>query len=118
MAAGDQRRWGSSGRRGVAELTDRLNLTAWPEGSGDRGASGRTGAHHDLDEHGTAHLPTDQDGQDIAALELRHRGRARVEDSTRRQGHRHAHPPTTPEHNQAWLEISLIAQTSSVDEAD
>ena len=38
-----------------------------------------------FDEHGYRHtcFLTDQDGQDIAALELRHRGRARVEDSIR-----------------------------------
>ena len=55
---------------------------------------------------------TDQNDQDIAALELRHRGRARVEDSIRagkdtgmRNLHHHAF-----EHNQTWLETSLIAQ--------
>jgi Transposase DDE domain group 1 len=51
-------------------------------------------------------------GEDIAALELRHRRRARVEDSIRagkdtgmRNLSHHA-----CQHNQTWLELSLIAQ--------
>jgi hypothetical protein len=55
---------------------------------------------------------TDQAGGDIAALELRHRGRARVEDSIRAgkdTGMRNL-PHHAFEHNQTWLELSLIAQ--------
>jgi hypothetical protein len=55
---------------------------------------------------------TDQDDIDIAALELRHRGRARVEDSIRAgkdTGMRNL-PHYDFEHNQTWLELSLIAQ--------
>ena len=101
----------------VAELTDRLNLTAWPEGSRliVRRERPHPGAQFTIfDEHGYRHtcFLTDQDGQDIAALELRHRGRARVEDSIRAgkdTGMRNL-PHHAFEHNQAWLEISLIAQ--------
>ena len=67
-----------------------------------------------FDEHGYRHtcFLTDQDGNDIAALELRHRGRARVEDSIRAgkdTGMRNL-PHHAFEHNQTWLELSLIAQ--------
>jgi hypothetical protein len=51
-------------------------------------------------------------GEDIAALELRHRRRARVEDSIRAgkdTGMRNL-PHDAFEHNQTWLEVSLIAQ--------
>jgi hypothetical protein len=57
-------------------------------------------------------LLTDQDDPDIAALELRHRGHARVEDSIRAgkdTGMRNL-PHHAYQHNQAWLEVSLIAQ--------
>ena len=56
---------------------------------------------------------TDQDAEDIPALELRHRGRARVEDEIRcgkDTGMRNL-PFAAFEHNQAWLELSLHAQT-------
>jgi hypothetical protein len=67
-----------------------------------------------FDEHGYRHtcFLTDQDGTDIAVLELRHRGRARVEDSIRAgkdTGMRNL-PHHAFQHNQTWLELSLIAQ--------
>jgi hypothetical protein len=55
---------------------------------------------------------TDQTDADIAGLELGHRGRARVEDSIRQAkdcGMRNL-PHHAFEHNQTWLELSLIAQ--------
>ena len=72
----------------VAELTDDLDLSAWPAGSRliCRRERPHPGAQFQIfDEHGYRHtcFLTDQVGQDIAALELRHRGRARVEDSIR-----------------------------------
>ena len=101
----------------VAELTDRLDLSAWPEGSRliCRRERPHPGAQFTIfDEHGYRHtcFLTDQDGNDIAALELRHRGRARVEDSIRAgkdTGMRNL-PHYAFAHNQTWLEISLIAQ--------
>jgi hypothetical protein len=101
----------------VAELTDRLELSAWPEGSRliVRRERPHPGAQFTIfDEHGYRHtcFLTDQDGEDIAILELRHRGRARVEDSIRAgkdTGMRNL-PHYAFEHNQAWLELSLIAQ--------
>ena len=101
----------------VAELTDRLDLSAWPEGSRliVRRERPHPGAQFTIfDEHGYRHtcFLTDQNGNDIAALELRHRGRARVEDSIRAgkdTGMRNL-PHHAFEHNQTWLELSLIAQ--------
>lgn len=101
----------------VAELTDRIDLAAWPEGSRliCRRERPHPGAQFQIfDEHGYRHtcFLTDQQGDDIAALELRHRGRARVEDSIRAgkdTGMRNL-PHHAFEHNQTWLELSLIAQ--------
>jgi hypothetical protein len=101
----------------VAELTDRLDLSGWPEGSRliVRRERPHPGAQFQIfDEHGYRHtcFLTDQEGADIAALELRHRGRARVEDSIRAgkdTGMRNL-PHDAFEHNQTWLEVSLIAQ--------
>jgi Transposase DDE domain group 1 len=101
----------------VAELTDHLDLSAWPEGSRliCRRERPHPGAQFEIfDEHGYRHtcVLTDQDGADLAALELRHRGRARVEDSIRAgkdTGMRNL-PHHAFEHNQTWLELSLIAQ--------
>ncbi len=101
----------------VAELTDRVDLSAWPEGSRliCRRERPHPGAQFQIfDEHGYRHtcFLTDQHGENIAALEVRHRGRARVEDSIRASndtGMRNL-PHYAFEHNQTWLELSLIAQ--------
>jgi Transposase DDE domain group 1 len=101
----------------VAELTDHLDLSAWPEGARliCRRERPHPGAQFQIfDEHGYRHtcFLTDQEGEDIAALELRHRRRARVEDSIRagkEVGMRNL-PHHAFEHNQTWLELSLIAQ--------
>ncbi|MDQ6806595.1 MAG: IS1380 family transposase [Actinomycetota bacterium] len=110
---------GGEDRKGawVAELSDDLDLSAWPEGSRliCRRERPHPGAQFTIfDEHGYRHtcFLTDQDGSDIAVLELRHRGRARVEDSIRAgkdTGMRNL-PHHAFEHNQTWLETSLIAQ--------
>ena len=117
MGAGDQRRWRRPRRPWVAELTDRIDLSAWPQGSRFicRSERPHPGAQFQIfDEHGYRYtcFLTDQDGNDIAVLELRHRGRARVEDSIRcgkDTGMRNL-PHHAFEHNQTWLELSLIAQ--------
>ena len=101
----------------VAELTDRLDLAAWPEGTRliCRSERPHPGAQFQIfDQHGYRYtcFLTDQDGLEIAELELRHRGRARVEDSIRAgkdTGMRNL-PHHAFEHNQTWLETSLIAQ--------
>jgi Transposase DDE domain group 1 len=101
----------------VAELTGRIDLSAWPDGIRliCRSERPHAGAQFTIfDEHGYRYtcFLTDQDGHDIAILELRHRGRARVEDSIRcgkDTGMRNL-PHHAFEHNQTWLETSLIAQ--------
>jgi hypothetical protein len=101
----------------VSELTDRLDLSAWPDGVRliCRRERPHPGAQFTIfDEHGYRYtcFLTDQEGNDIATLELRHRGRARVEDSIRAgkdTGMRNL-PHHAFEHNQTWLELSLIAQ--------
>jgi hypothetical protein len=102
----------------VTELSERVDLSRWPEGTRlivrrERPHPGaqlsvldcETGYRH------TAFI-TDQDDSDIAALELRHRRRARVEDAIRvgKETGMRKMPFAAFEHNQAWLEVSLLAQ--------
>ncbi len=101
----------------VAELTSRIDLAAWPQGTRliCRSERPHPGAQFQIfDAHGYRYtcFLTDQDANDIAVLELRHRGRARVEDSIRAgkdTGMRNL-PHHAFAHNQTWLETSLIAQ--------
>lgn len=101
----------------VTELTNRLDLSTWPEGTRliVRRERPHPGAQFCVfDAHGYRHTAfiTDQDGTDIAALELRHRRHARVEDSIRtgKETGMRAMPFAAFEHNRAWLEVSLLAQ--------
>lgn len=102
----------------VTELSDRVDLSSWPEGTRlivrrERPHPGaqlsvldcETGYRH------TAFI-TDQAEDDIAALELRHRRRARVEDAIRvgKETGMRKMPFAAFAHNEAWLEISLLAQ--------
>lgn len=101
----------------VAELTDSLDLEPWPERSRliVRRERPHPGAQFEIfDAEGFRHTAflTDQRDADIAALELRHRRRARVEDSIR--SGKDTGMRNLPFHdyaaNQAWLELSLAAQ--------
>jgi hypothetical protein len=101
----------------VAELTEHVDLSGWPPASRliVRRERPHPGAQFtvfdDLGYRYTCML-TDQTDADIAGLELGHRGRARVEDSIRQAkdcGMRNL-PHHAFEHNQTWLELSLIAQ--------
>jgi hypothetical protein len=101
----------------VTELTDHLDLSTWPEGTRliVRRERPHPGAQFQVfDAHGYRHTAfiTDQDDTDIAALELRHRRHARVEDSIRcgKETGMRGMPFGAFEHNQAWLEVSLLAQ--------
>jgi hypothetical protein len=101
----------------VTEITSQLDLSAWPQGSRliVRRERPHPGAQFQIfDEHGYRHTAflTDQAGEKIALLEARHRQRARVEDCIRNgkdTGMRNL-PHHAFEHNQTWLELSLIAQ--------
>ncbi len=101
----------------VAELTDSVELSGWPEGTRlicrrERPHPGAQFTVLDADGHRYTCFLTDQPGEDIAELELRHRRRARVEDRIRagkEVGMRNL-PHHAFAHNRAWLELSLIAQ--------
>jgi hypothetical protein len=101
----------------VAELTGSLDLAAWPEGTRliCRRERPHPGAQFEVfDAAGYRHtcFLTDQPDPDIAALELRHRRRARVEDAIRTgkdTGMRNL-PFADFASNEAWLELSLAAQ--------
>jgi len=101
----------------VTELTD-VDLSSWPEGTRlicrrERPHPGAQLSVFDCSQ-GYRHTAfiTDQDDEDIAALELRHRRRARVEDAIRvgKETGMRSMPFGAFMHNQAWLEVSLIAQ--------
>jgi hypothetical protein len=101
----------------VTELTDCLDLSAWPEGTRlivrrERPHPGAQFCVFDAGGYRHTAFITDQDGADIAALELRHRRRARVEDSIRtgKETGMRSMPFAAFEHNRAWLEVSLLAQ--------
>ena len=101
----------------VTELSDHVDLSGWPEGTRliCRRERPHPGAQFRIfDAHGYRHTAfiTDQEGEDIAALELRHRHRAKVEDEIRtgKETGMRAMPFAAFTHNQAWLEVSLLAQ--------
>jgi hypothetical protein len=101
----------------VTELTDDVDLSAWPEGTRlivrrERPHPGAQFCVFDAEGYRHTAFITDQEGADIAALELRHRRRAKVEDEIRcgkDTGMRNL-PFAAFEHNRVWLELSLIAQ--------
>jgi hypothetical protein len=101
----------------VAEITDQVDLSGWPEGS--RLIARRTKlkdgdqlAFADHDGSRLAVFLTDQPGGDIAQLDLDHRGHARVEDHIRQAkdcGLANL-PFQSFAHNQAWLWLVMLAQ--------
>lgn len=101
----------------VAELTEALDLAGWSAGTRliCRRERPHPGAQFEVfDAEGYRHTAflTDQADADIAVLELRHRRRARVEDAIR--AGKDTGMQNLPCHafarNEAWLELSLIAQ--------
>jgi Transposase DDE domain group 1 len=101
----------------VAELTDGVDLSGWPQGTRliarrERPHPGAQLSFTDGDGHRFTCFLTDQEGEDIAALELRHRRRARVEDRIRcaKDTGLCNLPFHAFSHNQVWLELVLIAQ--------
>lgn len=100
----------------VAEITDRLDLTGWPEGSRvivrrERPHPGAQLSFTDHDGHRFLATLTDLDG-DPVNLECLHRARASAEDRIRaaKQTGLDNLPFRDFDHNQVWLELSLIAQ--------
>ncbi len=115
VAATDQN--GSERDNGqVAELTEALDLGGWPVGARvivrrERPHPGAQLSFTDHDGHRFQAILTDQPEADIAAIERRHRARARVEDHIRADkdtGLRNL-PFRDFEHNRVWLELVLIA---------
>ena len=101
----------------VVEITELLNLSSWPEGT--RCIVRREDPHPgaqltftDVDGHRFQAFLTDSTDEDIAFLEARHRGHARVEDRIRcakDTGLRNL-PFSGFANNAAWVELVLTAQ--------
>src|SRR4051812_25294794 len=105
----------------VAELTGHLALDAWPAGSRlicrrERPHPGAQLSFTDHDGHRFQCFITDQPGHDLAALKLRHREHAVVEDRVRalKSTGLSNLPFSAFAPNQAWLEAALIAHDLTV----
>jgi hypothetical protein len=100
----------------VAEITDRVELDAWPEGSRlivrrERPHPGAQLSFTDHDGYRFQAILTDQPDRDIAAIERDHRARARVEDRIRddKDTGLAKLPFKQFALNEVWLEIVLLA---------
>jgi len=100
----------------VAEITDRLDLASWPERSRlivrrERPHPGAQLSFTDHDGHRFQAILTDQDDQDIAVLECRHRQHAHVEDRIRDDKDTGLAKLPFKEFklNEVWLEIVMLA---------
>jgi Transposase DDE domain group 1 len=100
----------------VAEITDRVDLSSWPEGSRlivrrERPHPGAQLSFSDHDGYRFQAILTDQPDQDIAIIERRHRQRARIEDRIRddKDTGLAKFPFTQFARNEVWLEIVLLA---------
>ncbi|HVI18057.1 MAG TPA: IS1380 family transposase [Gaiellales bacterium] len=105
----------------VTELTSHVALGCWPEGSRlivrrERPHPGAQLSFTDVDGHRFQCFITDQPGDDLAALEARHRAHAIVEDRVR--GLKSTGLSNLPfsafAPNQAWLEAALCAHDLTV----
>lgn len=100
----------------VTELSGRVDLSAWPQGTRllcrrERPHPGAQLSFSDLDGHRFQCFITDQDGTDLPALEARHRAHAVVEDRIRAlKSIGLANLPFSDfAANAAWLELALLA---------
>lgn len=101
----------------VVEITDHINLSAWPEGSRliarrTKLKDGEQQSFADHDGYRFAVFLTDQPEQDIRQLDLTHRGHARVEDRIRegKDCGLSNLPFRSFAHNQVWLWLVQLAQ--------
>jgi hypothetical protein len=101
----------------VAEITEALDLTGWPVDSRvivrrEIPHPGAQLSFTDHDGHRFQAILTDQPDSDIAYLEARHRGHARVEDRIKagKDTGMDRLPFRDYDMNAVWLELSLIAQ--------
>jgi hypothetical protein len=100
----------------VAEITDSVDLSSWPEGSRlivrrERPHPGAQLSFTDRDGYRFQAILTDQDQQDIAVLECRHRQHAHVEDRIRddKDTGLSKFPFKEFALNEMWLQIVLLA---------
>ncbi len=100
----------------VAEITDQVDLSAWPEGSRlivrrERPHPGAQLSFTDHDGYRFQAILTDQTDQDIAVLECRHRQHAHVEDRIRddKDTGLSKFPFKEFTLNEVWLEIVALA---------
>jgi hypothetical protein len=100
----------------VAEITDRVELSAWPEGSRlivrrERPHPGAQLSFTDQDGYRFQAILTDQTEDNVAIIECRHRQRARVEDRIRddKDTGLAKFPFKAFALNEVWLEIVLLA---------
>jgi hypothetical protein len=105
----------------VTELTSRIDLSAWPEGTRlicrrERPHPGAQLSFSDLDGHRFQSFITDQTGANLAELEVRHRAHAVVEDRVRTlKSMGLANLPFADfAANAAWLELALLAHDITV----
>lgn len=101
----------------MAELTDCVDLSAWPEGTRlicrkERPHPGAQLRFTDADGHRYQCFITDQRTRSLAQLELRHRLHARVEDRVQEATELGLgrFPFQAFESNQTWFELVLLAQ--------
>jgi len=100
----------------VAEITDRVDLSGWPEGSRlivrrERPHPGAQLSFTDHDGYRFQAILTDQPDDSIALIERRHRQRAHIEDRIRddKDTGLGKFPFRAFAHNQVWLQIVLLA---------
>jgi hypothetical protein len=100
----------------VTEITDRVDLSSWPEGSRlivrrERPHPGAQLSFTDHDGYRFQAILTDQTDQDIAIIECRHRQHAHVEDRIRddKDTGLSKFPFKEFQLNQVWLEIVMLA---------
>jgi hypothetical protein len=100
----------------VAEITDSVDLSSWPEGSRlivrrERPHPGAQLSFTDHDGYRFQAILTDQDDADIAVLECRHRQHAHVEDRIRddKDTGLAKFPFKEFALNEVWLEIVMLA---------
>lgn len=100
----------------VAEATELIDLSGWPSGSRlivrrERPHPGAQLSFTDADGHRFQAILTDQGGSDVAALERRHRARARAEDQIAddKDTGLSKLPFRAFAMNAVWLELVLIA---------
>ena len=100
----------------VAEITDSVDLSSWPEATRlivrrERPHPGAQLSFTDHDGYRFQAILTDQDDQDIAVLECRHREHAHVEDRIRddKDTGLAKFPFKDFALNQVWLEIVMLA---------